>query len=358
MKKQLVILVISLTVVFLLANYSKDIFKTGYSIDIGKNGSSTDVLSNFSTVQTTGSYIEVSRIINIPKPSPDVLSNFSTGVLSNFSIPTPIFTSDNSNIPIVDYGSVDGFYIGPQRNPLTISRAVIEHYNSYKQNGGEKSKQSLINNANWLADNAISRGNYSTLEYKFPWPPYDLQPPWRSGMTQGEAIRALINAHEITGDKKYLDLAKLLLNSFFVEVKDGGVTYKTPKDGWWYEEYASVGGVESRVLNGMMFAVLGIYEYYKYTNDGDAKYLFDQGVLALKKNIAHYDYKDGYSYYDIVGNLSPLQYHNVLIELSDRLYDITKEETFKLHYDRWKNFKIPDPHTYHSLSIQSEFQVF
>ena len=48
MKKQLVILVICLTVVFLLANYSKDIFKTGYSMDIGKNGSSGDVLSNFS----------------------------------------------------------------------------------------------------------------------------------------------------------------------------------------------------------------------------------------------------------------------------------------------------------------------
>jgi D-glucuronyl C5-epimerase C-terminus len=83
----------------------------------------------------------------------------------------------------------------------------------------------------------------------------------------------------------------------------------------------------------MMFAVLGIYGYYEYINDSNAKYLFDQGVIALKKNMARYDYKNAYSYYDILGNLSPLHYHNILIELSERLYDVTKEEIFKLYHE-------------------------
>jgi uncharacterized protein YyaL (SSP411 family) len=50
-------------------------------------------------------------------------------------------------------------------------------------------------------------------------------------MAQGRALQALIKAHEVTGQNKYLDSAKMLLNSFFVELKDGGVTYKTPTDG-------------------------------------------------------------------------------------------------------------------------------
>jgi hypothetical protein len=74
-----------------------------------------------------------------------------------------------------------------------------------------------------------------------------------------------------------LDFANRFLNSFFVEVENGGVTYKT-KNGYWYEEYACKGGKESRVLNGMMFALLGIHEYLKYTNDAKARFLFNKGV--------------------------------------------------------------------------------
>lgn len=165
-----------------------------------------------------------------------------------------------------------------------------------------------------------------------------MTPKWRSGMAQGLAIQALINAHEITGDRKYIDSAKMLLNSFFVEVKDGGVTYKTTA-GWWYEEYADVGGKEPRVLNGMMYTLLGIHEYYQYTGNNNAKHLFDQGIVALKNDLSLYD-NNGYSYYDILG-APAWEYHNVHIELSDQLYNITKEKTFKQYHDKWENFKEP-----------------
>jgi hypothetical protein len=48
----------------------------------------------------------------------------------------------------------------------------------------------------------------------------------------------------------------LLLNSFFVEVKDGGVTYKTPTERWWYEGYAHIGSKEVRNINAMIIDVL------------------------------------------------------------------------------------------------------
>ncbi len=67
----------------------------------------------------------------------------------------------------------------------------------------------------------------------------------------------------------------MLLNSFFIEVKKSsivGVTYKAPFNGW-YEEYAGKGGKESRVLNGMRYPLLGIYDYYNYTHGSEAKYL-------------------------------------------------------------------------------------
>lgn len=217
---------------------------------------------------------------------------------------------DDLSVPIIDYGSVDGIFIGKQRNPVIISSAALSYFENY-ENGDESSSQLFLNCADWLVNNSVIYGNYSILEYEFPWLIYNMHPPWRSGMAHGMAIQALIRAHSLTSDVKYMDCAKKLLNSFFVEVEDGGVTYKTSTCGWWYEEYADKGGKESKVLNGMMFAMIGIYEYYEYTEDLDAKYLFDQGVISLKTSLPNYD-KDGYSYYDALGDPAG-KYHRIHI---------------------------------------------
>jgi heparosan-N-sulfate-glucuronate 5-epimerase len=239
---------------------------------------------------------------------------------------------DEDMIPYYNYGST----IGLQRNPLYISGEVINHYENYKE---EKAySMNLVNNANWLVNNAKSHGNYSILEYKFSFPRYEMESPWRSALAQGKAVEALTKAYDVTNNKTYIDTAKSLLNSFFVEVKDGGVTLKTPEDGWWYEEYADDGANSSRVLNGMIWAVLSIYDYYKYTNDTNAKFLFDQGVLALKNTLPLYD-NMGNSYYDIHKKPVTKSYHQMHINLLEKLFDITQEDIFKKYHDTWLGFK-------------------
>jgi len=245
---------------------------------------------------------------------------------------------DASGVPIVNYGYVEGVYIGEKRSPVAVSQKAMSYYENYEE-GNQSQKQLFLNCADWLVNNSTPNGNYTILEYKFPWPLYNMTSPWRSGMAQGIALHVLIRAHNITGDDKYLVSAKKLLNSFFYEVDEGGVTYKSSNDGWWYEEYADEGGKVSRVLNGMMFAMLGIYDYYNYTGDPDAKYLFDQGVIALKKNLPVYD-DDGYSYYDILGRPAA-KYHKIHIALLESLYDITHEEIFKTYHDRWASYREP-----------------
>lgn len=246
----------------------------------------------------------------------------------------------NSSVPVVDYGYYKGIYIGPQTNPITVSDRALGYYDKYKANiYDQDSRRSLVSTANWLVTNAVTHNNYSIYEYKFPWPTYNLIPPWHSGMAQGKALQALIKAHETTGDYKYLVTAKKILNSFFVEVSDGGVTYKIRGDGWWYDEYASRGSNYSRVLNGMMYALLGIFDYYRYTHDVNAKFIFDKGVTALKDNLYRYD-DNGYSYYDLV-HTSAGVYHNIHIDLLGHLFDETREDVFKKYHDRWQNFKEP-----------------
>lgn len=179
---------------------------------------------------------------------------------------------------------------------------------------------------------------YLILDYNFPWPPYNLSEPWRSSMAQAQALEVLVRAYELTHEIKYLNTAKKILNSFFVEVKDGGVTYKTPDDGWWFELYAGNSSKQPRVLNGMLFTLVGLYDYYNHTNDGKAKYLFDQGVISLKRNLPLYD-NNGSSYYDMLKTPVKFEYHAAHRELLDKLHKITGDNLFKKFNERWANYK-------------------
>lgn len=128
-----------------------------------------------------------------------------------------------------------------------------------------------------------------------------------------------------------------MLNSFFIETKNGGVTYKDSEERWWYEEYASTKGTKPRVLNGMVFALLGIYEFYINNKDEDAKLLFQRGMNALKNDLPTYDCGNGYSYYDVLKRPSR-KYHKIHIDQMKQLFEITGEEMFKKYYDVWKSF--------------------
>ena len=156
---------------------------------------------------------------------------------------------------------------------------------------------------------------------------------------QARAVEALGKANELTGNQSYLDTAKSLLNSFFVEVKDGGVTYKTPNDGWWYEEYADDGAnaTHPMILNGMQSAVISLYKYYQYTNDPDAKFLFDQGITGLNLNLPRYDY-NGYSYYDALQMPAPSHYHKMHVTLLGKLLEIVDSDEFQKYHDRWGSY--------------------
>ena len=245
---------------------------------------------------------------------------------------------DESGVPIVDYGKFGGKYIGKQRNPVAVSQKAFDYWDGYQNDGDERSKQRFLNCANWLVENAISHDNFSLFEYEFPLPQYNMTPPWRSGMAQGQGIQVLIRAYNLTGDKKYLDVAERSLKSFFVEVEDGGVTYKTSTSGYWYEEYADEHGKNSRVLNGMMYSLIGLHEYYERTGSKDAKILFNQGILALKNNLSSYDSGD-WTYYNALGKPAIESYHHIHITQLSLLSTFTNEPIFKIYHDKWESYE-------------------
>jgi len=243
---------------------------------------------------------------------------------------------DEAGVPFYDYGYTCGVYIGIQRNPVIVSQQALKYWDEF-QNGDEKSEILFLNCSDWLVDNAVQRDNCTVWEYKFPWPDRNQTPPWISGMAQGLGIQVLARAYNITGDQKYLKIAKSSLRSFFIEVENGGVTYKDPETGgWWYEEYPNPDN--GRVLNGFIYALLGIHEYYEGTDDKNAKYLFDKGIIELKNHLSDYDTGE-WTYYDQVGNIADIGYHHIHVKQMAQLYEITHDPIFKEYHQKWKSYE-------------------
>ncbi len=243
---------------------------------------------------------------------------------------------DENGIAFYDYGQKSGEYIGNQRNPVIIYRVSNVFYNDFLENGNETSKKLFMNNADWFIENTVKHGNYSIFEFSYKHVNYQLPIGWHDAMGQGRIINIMLKAHNLTNDNKYLEEAKLLSNAYFVEVSNGGLTYKNNNNGWWYEHFAHKDGLNPRVLNGMMFTMQDIYYLYNYTNDADAKFLFDQGIISLKNDLPFYDFF-GYSYYDSLKGSTNYNYQKIHVEKSKWLYDITGEEIFLEYYDKWKS---------------------
>ncbi len=99
---------------------------------------------------------------------------------------------DDDGVPIVNYGYVENIFIGKQRNPVTVCNTTEKYYSDYIDNNSSKAKVLFMNCAEWLVNNSKEYNNYKLLEYNFPWPRYNIKPPWRSGLAQGLAIQILI----------------------------------------------------------------------------------------------------------------------------------------------------------------------
>jgi hypothetical protein len=99
--------------------------------------------------------------------------------------------------------------------------------------------------------------------------------------------------------------------------------------------------IQPRVLNGHIFALLGIYKYYDITGDEQAKYIFDMGTMDLKAYLAYFDNKEiQWTNYDLVGNVATSGYHNLHIDLLGKMYNITSSSIFNLYKNKWTNYSL------------------
>jgi len=230
-------------------------------------------------------------------------------------------------------------------------------YNLYYETPKKTCLEKFFKHADFLVGNLTERKNFGVWLVQFPWnaPCYLCKPPWISGMYQGLGLSTLVRAWVISENEKYIVAARKASLSFEVPVSKGGVLKVDNKGFWWYDEYACAR--RANVLNGFLFALIGIYEYYDVSKDPKALHLFNKGIKTVRNYIDKYDlnflvfkwskYDDKLLFY------SGPKYHNWHVKQLLKLHEITRDKEFLIWAMRWFNYQ----QIYNSLVTSKLFRL-
>jgi hypothetical protein len=196
--------------------------------------------------------------------------------------------------------------------------------------------------ADWLVEN-LERTHHGTKVWyhNFDWEYRDtLKAPWHSALAQGQGISLLVRAHRETGTDNYLSAAEEAFYTFHSDVKESGVTHIDGDGYLWFEE--TIVDPPTHILNGFIWASWGVYDYYLYTKDSRAEWLFNEAVRTLRDNLSRFDV-GFWSLYEHSGTrmmmLASPFYHSLHIAQLRVMHALTNDPIFEDFANRWDTYR-------------------
>jgi len=263
---------------------------------------------------------------------------------------------DAAGIPMLDYHGT----IGLQYNPIAIAQWGLANYNRLCESGEGPRAEKTIKAADWLWANLEQNSHGVWVwNHHFDWDYRDtLKAPWYSGLAQGQGVSLLVRAHAQTGDAKYLQAAERAFVSLTRMVGDGGVLFEDTYKNIWIEEYLV--DPPTHILNGFMWALWGVFDYWLATHDEKVKDLFQRGAATVLGNLAHYD--TGYwSLYEQSGTrlkmLASPFYHRLHIVQLQMMTLLTGSSLFDEVADRWEGYTRSSTNRARALAGKALFKL-
>jgi heparosan-N-sulfate-glucuronate 5-epimerase len=253
-------------------------------------------------------------------------------------------TYDQNGIIIVDYSktTIQGMQ-SIEYNPGTIAQFALCFYNQYKSTGEEIYRDRFLTQLEWLMTHYVEDPDHHAVFWKhaFKIPQHDVNyTGWASGLTQGVAISALLRGYQMTGNEAYLTAAGKAVNSMIVPLDQGGVAYLAGDD-LFFEEVPS----GDHILNGNVFGLLGVYEYWLVTKSDSAKEMVDKNIATLKKWLPQFDlgfcsrYSLDQETFRNHWTIASPSYHDLHIDMLQILYDISGDNYFLEMKTRWQSYQ-------------------
>jgi hypothetical protein len=264
---------------------------------------------------------------------------------------------DGAGIPMLDYKGA----IGLQYNPIAIAQWGLANYNRFCDTGEEDRRAKAMQAADWLCANLEENAHGLWVwNHHFDWDYRAvLKAPWYSGLAQGQGVSLLLRAHAQSGDKKYMAEAERAFVPLTRLIAEGGVLFTDEEGDLWIEEYLV--NPPTHILNGFLWALLGVFDYSLAYPDSNAKSIFERGVATLRRNLQRYD--TGYwSLYERSGTrlkmiASPF-YHRLHIVQLKVMATLTGEKLFAEVADRWEGYAKQRRNRARAFIEKSAFKLF
>ena len=245
---------------------------------------------------------------------------------------------DEAGIPLLDYhGS-----IGKQYNPIAIAQYGLGNYNWWKRGGSVERRDKFFLVSDWLVENLeTNRWGIAVWNHHFNWEYREiLRSPWYSSLSQGQGISVLIRAYQVTGADKYLEVCQKAFQAFELELEEGGVRHTDEDGNIWLEE--TIVHPPTHILNGFIWAIWGIHDYWLYTQEPAAGRLIERVNQTLKEQLSTYD-SGFWSMYEHSGlrlrMLASSFYHRLHIVQLQVMYQLYGDPVYKQYAERWQIYQ-------------------
>jgi hypothetical protein len=187
-------------------------------------------------------------------------------------------------------------------------------------------------------------------------PTYGVQAPWYSAMAQGQIASVFARVAESTGDAADAELAIAAIQpllrpthlSLVALTPEGPVLEEAPSDR------------PSRILNGWIFALVGLHEVGEGLHDTAAAEAFREGIVTLESSLPLYDV-GWWSRYSLFPHrfvdLAKPFYQRLHVAQLDALHRLTGVDDFAKASIRWAAYDRPLPRS-RALAQKAVFRAF
>ncbi|WP_350352667.1 D-glucuronyl C5-epimerase family protein [Microbacterium sp. A8/3-1] len=170
-------------------------------------------------------------------------------------------------------------------HPIVNAQYAMAALLRWEETGDDIWLTRAIRNAQELVDTHVERDGAWWFQYDWDWTYLDrtLTAPWWSGMAQGEALTVFSRLAAIQPENpQWRQAADRTVESFFQRGEGNTEPWATVVDNGylWFEEYAG-DQPPLLVMNGHVFAIFGLYEYWLLSGDQRVATYIDGGATAI-----------------------------------------------------------------------------
>ena len=249
------------------------------------------------------------------------------------------FQYDDDSIPLMNIKST---YITPNNflnnkmvyHPVYSIEIALVKINDYHFAHDTSSLELSDKIAFSLIDKSLKVDDATLIVYSFPYFIHDnafqeIYSPWYSAMAQGMELSLLSRLYKETNDSVYLEHTGRVFQSFKLLKANEPfhwISCVDEKGFLWLEEYPM--DVSCHTLNGMMFAMFGIYEYYELTKDPEAFDILQGSLATIDNYLGDFRNEKDMSYYCLKHKVKDNYYHKIHQRQLKILYRMTGYEKF------------------------------